>query len=392
MSESPPTPPRRRAGRPPKLNSEQRERLKQLALEHPLLSLPDLTRLFAEREGVKLSSRTVSKYLLDAGLKRTRGKQRRSSGAGASTAKVSKDSPRYSARHRDEGDLDRYPHGLTDAEWARVRDLFENRGPGRPPKHPRRLMLDACIYVLRSGCPWRMLPKDFPHWEAVYDTFRRWSDAGIFEEMHDRLRAMYREREHRAVEPTAAIVDAQAVRSSAQGGVKGFDAGKKIKGRKRHLVTDTLGLVLAVLITGANVQDRDAAEPVVQMAKEKYDTIRRGWVDAGYGGKALDAIRANLDVDLSVVRHPNNRNVGRWHDPQLPLPIDLAPSGFVVLPKRWIIERTNGWTDHCRRLQRSQDQRVDVEQGWFWLAHARLLLRRLTYDEPGPKASIKGNC
>lgn len=371
---------KRKAGRPPKLSSEQAQRLRDLALAHPLMSNADFLRLFEEREGVKLSPGSLRRYLKATGIKRSRPTRMKKADPGKAPEPEGTPPPvvRYTAAHRDEGDTQRYPHGLTDAEWNLVKSLFEQKGPGRPPKYARRRVLDACCYVVRSGCPWRMLPKDFPPWQAVYAQFRRWSDANLFERMHDRLRAMWREREHRSVQPTAAVIDAQSVRTSAQGGIKGFDAGKKVKGRKRHLVTDTLGLVLAVLITGANVQDRDAAEPVVADAKSKYPTLVKGWADGGYSGQTLDAIRADHDMDIEVVRHPGNRNVGRWHDAQLELPTLEAPRGFVVLPRRWVVERTNAWTDRCRRLVKDHDRRLDVSAAWVWFAHAKLLMRRLT--------------
>jgi len=138
-------------------------------------------------------------------------------------------------------------------------------------------MVDACFYVVRTGCPWRMLPRDMPPWQTVYSQFRRWSAAGAFEQTYDVLRARWREREGRAASPTATVIDAQSVKTSPQGGPKGYDAGKKVKGRKRHLATDTLGLLLVVLVTVASVQDRDAAEPLVAAAKEKVPTLVKGF-------------------------------------------------------------------------------------------------------------------
>lgn len=372
---------KRGRGRPPKLSAEQTQRLRGLALEHPTMSVADFTRLFEKHEGVRLSDGSMRKYLTAAGLKRSRPQR----GKGDTTEKQAQpEQPtgpptvtRYTEAHRDKGDTVRYPHGLTDAEWELIRDLFERPGPGRPPQYPRRKMVDAICYAMRSGCPWRMLPKDLPPWQSVYAHFRRWTNHGLFEQMHDRLRAMWREREHRAVEPTAAIIDAQSVKTSAQGGPKGFDAGKKVKGRKRHLITDTLGLLLAVSITVASVQDRDAAEPLVAVAKSKYPTLVKGWADGGYGGKTLDAIRDIHGLDIEVVRHPGNRNVGRWHDSQLQLPTLEVVRGFAVLPRRWVVERTNAWTDRCRRLGKDHDRRTDVATSWVWFAHATLLLRRL---------------
>jgi len=241
-------------------------------------------------------------------------------------------------------------------------------------------MLDACVYALRSGCAWRMLPKDLPPWGQVYSAFRRWTAKGLFEEMYDRLRSMWRRREGRAPEPTGGVIDAQSVKTSPQGGPKGYDAGKKVKGRKRHLVTDTLGLLLAVLITTANVQDRDAAEPAIDLAKGKYPTLAKVYADGGYAGKAARRVADKHDIDVEIVRHPANRNVGSWRHPdQLALP-DLPPpkAGFVVLPKRWVVERNNAWNERPRRMNRDHDRRLDVSEAWIWLTEARMLLRRIT--------------
>jgi transposase len=371
-------------GRPPKVTPELVEVLIELVREHPLLSYDDLVWAFYRRTGMKVSAATVRKYLQEAGFQRVRpqkggasdgAKQARQEEKGAED-KASPKAYGYGEAHRDPGDADRYPCGLTDSEWEEVRGLFESQ-TGRPPKYPRRQVLDACIYVLRSGCSWRMLPKDFPPWEAVYRTFRRWLAQDLFEHMYDELRKLWRSRERRAADPTAAILDSQSVKTSPQGGPKGYDAGKKVKGRKRHLITDTLGLLIAVVVTTANVQDRDAAMPAMDLAKDKVPGIEKLYVDGGYSGTRIQEIREKYDMDVEVVRHPGNRNVGRWHEGQLALFPDV-PTGFVVLPKRWIIERTNAWNDRPRRMNKDHDRLIAVSTGWIWLAEGRRLLRRLT--------------
>lgn len=368
------------AGRPPKLSEAQVAELREFTLQHADLALGDLTRQFCERVGVSLSTSTMQKYLKAAGLKRTRGGA--TSGTATAVAEASATSPLcYTEQHRDEGDGRRYPHGLTDAEWALVSDLFEQDGRGRPSLHPRRAMVDACFYVVRSGCPWRMLPHDLPPWQTAYSQFRRWSKANLFEKTYDRLRVMWREREGRAADPTATVIDSQSVKTSAQGGPKGYDAGKKVKGRKRHLATDMLGLLLVVMVTAASVQDRDAAEPLAAAAKAKVPTLVKGYADGGYAGRGLDRIRADVGIDFAVIRHPGNRNVGRWHDDQLLLELDQPTAAFVVLPKRWVIERTNSWTTGCRRLSMDHDRLIDVATAWVWLAHTHLLARRIAYAE-----------
>lgn len=372
----------RRPGRPPKLAAEQVERLVGLVRENPVLSLDDLVCSFREQTGITVSTPTVRKYLLQAGFERWRPSRPSSSSSAASEGAVVEPESRvqaygYGQEHRDPGDAVRYPCGLTDSEWAQVQAIFDPPGTtGRPPKYPRRQMLDACIYVLRSGCSWRMLPKDFPPWDAVYRTFRRWLARGLFEQMYDALRKLWRARQRRAPDPTGAILDSQSVKTSPQGGPKGYDAAKKIKGRKRHLVTDTLGLLLAVLVTAASTQDRDAAMPVMDLAKHKVPGIKKLWVDSGYAGARAHQMRERYTLEVDVVRHPANRSVGRWQQGQLPL--WQTPRGFVVLPKRWIIERTNAWNDRPRRMNKDHDRSLAVSTGWIWLAEGRRLLRRLT--------------
>jgi len=381
----------RRRGRPPKLAPEQVAQLVELVRVNPLLSLDDLVWALRRRIGLTVSTATVRKYLHEAGFERTRPKglasAREDAGRVRGDAEEQGAGQKYGYReaHRDPGDAVRYPCGLTDTEWEQIRHLFDPPGrTGRPPKYPRRQMLDACVYVLRSGCSWRMLPKDLPPWEAVYRTFRRWLAKGLFEQMYDELRKLWRSRERRHPDPTAGILDSQSVRTSAQGGPKGYDAGKKVKGRKRHLVTDTLGLLLAVLVTAANVQDRDAAMSAVDLAKQKVPGIQKLYVDGGYAGQRVAQIRDRHDLDVEIVRHPGNRNVGRWHEGQLPL-FD-TPKGFVVLPKRWVIERTNAWNDRPRRMNKDHDRNLAVSTGWIWLAEGRRLLRRLTSTTPETEA------
>jgi putative transposase len=352
-----------------------------------MLSLDDAVWALRRKTGITVSSVTVAKYLREAGFHRTQPQARARAGRsdgnpkGGDAAEDAASPPKaygYREAHRDPGDAVRYPCGLTDSEWEQVSFLFDPPGRiGRPPNYPRRQMLDACIYVLRSGCSWRMLPKDFPPWEAVYRTFRRWLAKGLFEQMYDELRKLWRSRERRDPDPTAAILDSQSVRTSPQGGPKGYDAGKKVKGRKRHLVTDTLGLLIAVLVTVASVQDRDAAMPSVDLAIQKVPGIRMVYVDGGYAGTRVREIRETYDIDVEVVRHPGNRTVGRWHEGQLPL-FDDPSTGFVVLPKRWVIERTNAWNDRPRRMNKDHDRNLAVSTGWIWLAEGRRLLRRLS--------------
>jgi len=334
-----------RPGRKPSLNAEHTAVLRAIVRERPRCSLDELTRELFVRTGIQVNPVTYTEA------------HRRSDGA--------------SGMNTD----------LTDAEWALVADLFERAGQrGAPPRFERRHMVNACCYALRTGCAWRLLPKTFPPWQATYMAFKRWAAAGVFEAMHDRLRQQWRDRVGRAPEPTAAIIDAQSTRSTAQGGNTGFDAGKKVKGRKRHLVVDTLGLLLAVTVTAASVQDRDAAAEVVAHACTKVPGLKKLYTDAAYGGQCARSIEQAHGISVEVVRHPGNRSTGTWQDPQQPLDLmwpEVVAKGFVVQAKRWVVERTHAWNDRARRLMAHHDRSDWAPLAWVWLAEARILATRL---------------
>jgi putative transposase len=244
------------------LSAEHVAVLRAITQEQPRSSLDEVTRELFRRCSVKVNPVTVRKALREAKIERL--KPIRKAGERAAQGRGAGVRTGYTEAHRRSDGASGLNTDLTDAEWALVADLFTHAGQrGAPPRYERRTVVNACCYVLRTGCAWRLLPKSFPPWQAVYMSFKRWGAAGTFETMHDRLRQQWRERVGKAPEPTAAIIDSQSTRSTAQGGNTGFDAGKKVKGRKRNLVVDTLGLLLAVTITSASVQDRDTAATVV---------------------------------------------------------------------------------------------------------------------------------
>ncbi|WP_406729937.1 IS5 family transposase [Streptomyces sp. GD-15H] len=229
-----------------------------------------------------------------------------------------------------------YGSDLTDAEGQVIRPLlpvpawFRGRG-GRPEGYCHRVMPDAVRYVVDNGVKWANLPADFPPYRRVHAFARRWQVTGLLAEFHDRLRDRVREKAGRAVDPTAAIVDSQSVRAAANipRSTSGWDGGKKVGGRKRHLVVDCLGLVLAVAVTAANVQDRDAAVPLLARLREMYFSIRLVWADGGYAGRLIDWAAEKCRLTLEIVKRSD----------------DMA--GFVVLPRRWVVEicqaqRTHG--------------------------------------------------
>ena len=365
-----------RPGRRPSLNAEHVVVLRAITQEQPRSSLDEVTRELFRRAQVKVSTVTVRKALRQAGIERL--KPLRRAGERAAVQGAAPKRYGYTSAHRRADGPSGMNTDLTDAEWALVRDLFERAGGrGTPARYERLHMVNACCYVLRTSCAWRLLPKTFPPWPAVYKSFARWAAAGVFEAMHERLRRQWRERIGKAPEPSAAVIDAQSTRSTAQGGLTGFDAGKKVKGRKRHLVVDTLGLLLAVTVTAASVQDRDAAADVVAQACTKVPGLKKLYADAAYGGKCAQALEASHALSVEVVRHPANRSTGTWHDTQQLLAPEAPAQGFVVQPKRWVVERTHAWGERARRLVAHHDRSTWAPVAWVWLAQARILATRL---------------
>ncbi len=264
-----------------------------------------------------------------------------------------------------------YPSDLSDAEWRLLEPLFPPCRRGRPPKWPRRLLADAIFYLLRSGCPWRMLPREYPPWRTVYSHFRRRWRGGPLREAHDRLRRRVREAEGRAPEPTGAVIDSQSVRTAGSGGpARGYDGAKRLKGRKRHLLVDTTGLVLLACVHAADLPDRDGGRLLVAGAPaDAMPGLGVVWADAAYAGGFARWLAERRGCRVEVVRH-RDRQLRRYG-------LEEGPQGFRVLPRRWVVERTFAWLGQSRRLSKDYERLPSTSEAMIHGAMTRIMLRRL---------------
>jgi transposase len=260
-----------------------------------------------------------------------------------------------------------YPSSsMTDAQWALLEPLLPPPGNtagrgGRPEKHDRRRVLDAIFYLVRGGIAWRALPAEFPPAKTVYGLFRRWTASGAWARLHDVLRDRARLQAGRDPSPSAAVIDSASVRGAdtVPARSRGYDAGKKVNGRKRHLAVDTGGLPLAVVVTIAGIQDRDGAHRLLAALRAKFTTVALVWADGGYAGRVVTWAQAVLAFTVTIVKRTD----------------DLT--GFRVIPRRWVVERTLAWISKHRRCVRDYETRPDHAEAMVYIAMIMTMSRRL---------------
>jgi putative transposase len=270
-----------------------------------------------------------------------------------------------------------YPSDLTDAEWEILEPLIPAISEeAAHVKYTRREIVNGILYVLRSGCPWRLLPNDLPAWGTVYDYFRQWQKQGIWDQVLEALRKQKRKKQGRDQEPSAAVVDSQSIKTSAvRGPEKGFDMGKKVWGRKRNLLVDTQGDLMEVKVTAASASDLSGGKKLFELLRGRFPRLSLIWGDSHYGGKFLEWIKEQFGWDVQTVR-----SLGTPHDPIImePKPQTTSSSGgFHVQPRRWVIERTFGWITRWRRLARDHEGLPETSEAFIKLSACRRMLSHL---------------
>jgi putative transposase len=254
-----------------------------------------------------------------------------------------------------------YSSDLSDTEWAIIKPLLplEHEGPGRPLELDMRQVVNAIFYVVRTGCQWENLPKEYPNHNSVYYHYRKWCTDGTWRRVNLALRKRDRQQRGRNEDPSAGVIDTQSAKTTEAGGERGYDAGKKVNGRKRHIVVDTVGNLLEVVVHAANIQDYQGAKSVLLKLSETVSSLKKLWADGIYkNGGWVDWVRETFHIALDIVER------------------DPGQVGFKVLPRRWVVERTFAWLGRYRRLSQDYERCAQSSEGVIYIASIHTMLRR----------------
>ena len=253
-----------------------------------------------------------------------------------------------------------YPTDISDEAWEWIAPLLaQGAGPGRPRTVDSREIVNAIFYLDKTGCQWEMLPHDFPDYRHVNYYYLEWTRGGVWDQVLSSVRELARVAAGKAPEPSAAVMDSQSVKTIGHGDARGYDAGKQVKGRKRHIVVDTLGLLLLVMVTSASLQDRDGGVQLGDEVQQQFARIKKMWADSSYRGELVEYVQLWCRFVLEIVKRPANQR------------------GFQVQPKRWIVERTLSWLNPFRRLSKDYENTTESSESMIKIAHIHVLLRRV---------------
>jgi transposase len=276
-----------------------------------------------------------------------------------------------------------YPSDLSDREWSILAPLLPPPKPGgRPRAVDLRWMLNGLFHVLRRGCQWRLLPREYGPWSTVSGSWRAWRLDGTWERLHTALREHVRRRLGRQPTPSAAIIDSQSVKTTERGGPHGYDGGKQVNGRQRHLLVDTLGLLLKVVVHPAHGHDREGAKLVLADLLQRFPRVQHLWADHGYTGTLRDWIEAELGWTVAIVERSPHRGFVVTADHQFQRV--SVPATFEPLPRRWVVERTIAWIGRNRRMSKDDEFLPATSEAWVYLSMVRVMLKRLAHEQVHP--------